>query len=168
MASQINYIIYAFMRLSLLRSISIYLMCIVLVLFSYTPYYNHVLIPDIILLIVFCILTCEVSKVSIFPFFIIGLLQDYIIGGVIGITPLKVLFVMLVIYYNYKAFLKQKFNIKWIGFMILTLCCIAIQLFSQYVMSQGVQLNTVILAQYLFTVFSFPLIYLLVYRFMAL
>lgn len=149
-----------------LKSTLIYIIALFMILLSCTPAYNHVVLPDFIVLVAFSILAYEGCRISIVPLLGIALLKDYIIGGVIGISLLKISIIMLLISSNQKAFLEQKFNIKWLGFIILVGICVIMELAAQYTVMQHIVINSLNFAQYLSTVFAFPIYYLLFYQMM--
>jgi rod shape-determining protein MreD len=142
----------------MLKSIAwILLLCVIaIVRYLPAPIPLDFIAPDFFLIMTFFIILK--ARVPLVMLFIIGLFQDALAGGLLGITPLQIVIMTLFINRNYHALFAQKFHVYWLAFVLLYLLLSLVKFAIYAVASGGLYFGVLQAFSILITIFAFPII----------
>ncbi len=89
--------------------------------------------------------------------FFIGLIQDVLVGSLLGMNALALLLVYGITLTQRQVFLSKPFSVTWLGFIVISGGAFLMMWCLTGILNINIILNPVILFQFLLTIFLFPL-----------
>lgn len=89
--------------------------------------FDFAVVPDFALMAVFYWTLYRPDLLPVVTIFVIGLLQDLLLGGIVGVTPIMLICCHAVLLNQRRIFLGKPFALSWWGFAVVALAAEAFQ-----------------------------------------